>query len=649
MDSELLAELVDRIDSTHPDIDAVAIVRNGTLVLDAAFYPHDRDTLHQVYSVTKSIVSTLIGIAIGQGLIGGIDLPIIDLLASHAPDDVDDLKASMTLHDVLAMATGLDCRDSWRYRWEGLGEMRASEDWVAHVLALPMREEPGTRFEYCNGASHLLSTILTEATGVPALAYGHETLFGPLGIEDVTWREGPDSISQGYAGIALRPADMARIGWLYLQGGLWNGTQVFPSDWAKEATTWHVDAGAATRGYGYQWWVDDDFAAAIGYGGQYILLVPEYDLVVAFVSGLSTRQSVPETLLVRDIIPSIISDEAVPPDPAGTALLEEAIASAAAVPPVTDLPVSAMAEEIDGVPYVFAENSGGFEWIALSFDGTALTMAMEDVDGPIEVTMHFDGQFHENEAWGRTWAFHPEWRSENTLTVAFRLVGDAGRGDFTFTIAEEEVRMRYQEAVFGTDVLAIAPRTIQNLAVPELAAPTIDGSIESGEWEGALTTTMDDGSQVSWLHAEGYLYVAIETESGGAKNLAVAEDGRIRILHSSAALGSAEYQMFDGEWRLARDFEWCCRAGHEEAEDLLADEGWTANITSTGPHEQVEFQVRWPADGAAVALSHVPFPASPAFWPVWLGEAGEDALTGEREDVELFEVSRWVVLSRAGE
>ncbi len=128
IDSGLLADLVDHIASRYPDIDAVSIVRNGTVVLDAAFYPHDRETLHQVYSVTKSVVSTLIGIAIGEGLLAGVDVPVIEVLAGHAQAEIDDRKASMTIEDVLTMSTGLDCRGSYLYRWEGLGEMRASED-----------------------------------------------------------------------------------------------------------------------------------------------------------------------------------------------------------------------------------------------------------------------------------------------------------------------------------------------------------------------------------------------------------------------------------------------------------------------------------------------------------------------------------------
>jgi CubicO group peptidase (beta-lactamase class C family) len=649
MDSGALADLVTLIDSRYPDIDAVAIVRNGTLVLDAAFYPHEADKLHQVYSVTKSVVSTLIGIAIEHGLVEGLDVSIVNLLSGHVPVEVDDLKASMTLEDVLTMSTGLDCRDSYLYRWEGLGEMRASGGWAAHVLALPMREEPGTRFEYCNGASHLLSTILTEATGGTALEFGRETLFGPLGIEDVTWREGPDSVSTGYAGIALRPADMAKIGWLYLQDGAWNGEQLVPSGWTDAATQRHVDAGTAAAGYGYQWWVEDDYAAAIGYGGQYILVVPEHDLVVAFVSGLSRNQDAPEDLLQRYIIPAILSDGPLPPDPGSTERLEMAIAAAAEAPPDEGLPIAAMAEEIDGVPHVFAENSGGFEWFVLDFEGDMLTMALEDVDGPIEVMMAFDGQFHPNEAWGRTWAFRPEWTSDNTLTIDFRMVGDAARGEFEFVFGDDHVDMSYRELVFATSVQATADRSPQVLGVPDIAAPRVDGVIEPNEWSGAVTTTMDDGSEVFWAHSAGDLYVAVETERGGSKNLLIAEADRIRILHSSAALGSAEYQLVEGEWHLVRDFAWCCRDGIDGsgAGALFAAEGWLASMASDGPHEQVEFRVEWPQDGALVALSHVPASSAAAFWPLWLGDAAKGALTGARQEVETFDVSRWVKLARA--
>jgi CubicO group peptidase (beta-lactamase class C family) len=186
MDSAVLADLVEDVTDLG-GIDSVTVVRNGYVLLDTVVYPFPEDTRHIIHSCTKSITATLIGIAIDDGLLAGVDVPVVEVLADAAPETADELKASMTVEDLLTMSTGLDCRDSGKYRWEGMYEMMASDDWSSHVLGLPMVEELGTRFEYCNGASYLLSAILSEVTGKSASEFAAEVLFAPLGITDYVW------------------------------------------------------------------------------------------------------------------------------------------------------------------------------------------------------------------------------------------------------------------------------------------------------------------------------------------------------------------------------------------------------------------------------------------------------------------------------
>ncbi|MEN8115130.1 MAG: serine hydrolase, partial [Actinomycetota bacterium] len=221
MDSDTLANMIERMISEDYEIDSVTVVRNGYIVLDATFYPFPPDTGHIIHSCTKSVVGSLVGVAIDRGLLEGLDQPVVEILPDSAPSSPDALKASMTLEDVLTMTTGLQCRDSYLYRWEGLREMRASDDWAAYVLDLPMSEEPGTRFEYCNGASHLLSAIITEVTGMSALEFASEELFTPLGITDVSWPANADGVNHGWGEMVLRPHDMAKFGYLYLNGDSW--------------------------------------------------------------------------------------------------------------------------------------------------------------------------------------------------------------------------------------------------------------------------------------------------------------------------------------------------------------------------------------------------------------------------------------------
>jgi CubicO group peptidase (beta-lactamase class C family) len=191
------------------------------------------------------------------------------------------------------------------------------------MLDLPMAEQPGTQFEYCNGGSFLLSVIVQETTGQTALDYAREHLFGPLGISDVAWPANPQGISIGWGEIRMRPHDMLKLGYLYLHRGCWEGEQVVPAEWVAVSTIKHID-GTLQDGYGYQWWVaEPDVYMALGYGGQYILVAPELDMVVVYTSRLAERDFyLPQRLLDRYIRPAVKSSSPLPGNAEGVALLE---------------------------------------------------------------------------------------------------------------------------------------------------------------------------------------------------------------------------------------------------------------------------------------------------------------------------------------
>ena len=184
MDSNLLKNMLDQIWEKDLDIHSVLVVRNGYIVLDAYSYSRDADDKHNIYSCTKSVMSVLIGIAIDKGYINGVNQPALSFFKKRTAKNLDADKKAMTLEHVLTMTTGLECRDSYLYSWSGLNQMMASDDSVQFMIDLPMAEAPGTRFEYCNGASFLLSAILQEQTGMNALTFAHKHLFGPLGISE---------------------------------------------------------------------------------------------------------------------------------------------------------------------------------------------------------------------------------------------------------------------------------------------------------------------------------------------------------------------------------------------------------------------------------------------------------------------------------
>jgi CubicO group peptidase (beta-lactamase class C family) len=255
------------------------------LVQEWYFNGYGNDILHNVYSCTKSVVSTLVGIAIDKGEIDDVDARLLDLFPDITPQNVDEWKGSITLRDLLMMSAGFDARDSWLYEWERLDDMHDADDAVQYVLDLPMAFEPGSRFEYTNGVSHLLSCLITEKTGMSAAEYADEHLFGPLGITNYEWDADDAGRSWGYSNLHMRPRDMAKIGYLFLNEGEWDGEQLISKSWVREATRHRIDANLRD-GYGYQWWVDNDgYYLALGYMGQFIIVIPEHDIVTVFTGG----------------------------------------------------------------------------------------------------------------------------------------------------------------------------------------------------------------------------------------------------------------------------------------------------------------------------------------------------------------------------
>ena len=313
MDSAVLLSMLDVIWQEDIKIDSVLVVRNGYIVLDAYSYPRDAADRHNIYSCSKSVTSALIGIAIDKGYIKGVNQSVLDFFPEHMAQNLDADKEAMTLEHLLTMSSGLDCRDSYRYHWIGLQQMKNSPDWVQFMIDLPMAERPGVQFNYCNGVTFLLSAVLQQKTGMDARSFAEEHVFKPLRISGVSWPSNPQGVTVGYGQIHMRPRDMAKFGYLYLNDGLWEDKQIISSRWIKDSTRKHV----STKGlldYGYQWWTTGAGGyAAMGYGGQFIFVVPHKNIIAVFTSNLDLKDIlIPSVLLRSNIIPSVKSDEPLP-------------------------------------------------------------------------------------------------------------------------------------------------------------------------------------------------------------------------------------------------------------------------------------------------------------------------------------------------
>ena len=315
MRSGVLADMLDLVWQENLEIDSILIIRDGHVVLDTYHFPRKPDSKHNIFSCTKSISSTLIGIAIDKGYIRSVDQPLLDFFPDKPPGNPAEGKHEITLKHVLQMSTGLGCRDSYRYQWRGLTRMRWSEDWVQYMIDLPLLEPPGTHFEYCNGASFLLTAIIEKITGKTGVEFAKEHLFTPLGIKDIYWPANIYGQAIGWGRLHLRPRDMARFGYLFLNNGNWEGRQLVSARWVADATRKHVPA-TLMPGYGYQWWVmGPERYAAKGYRGQRIFVLKDKNMVVVFTGRLKNKDLlIPTGILNGYIIPAVQSDHPIPED-----------------------------------------------------------------------------------------------------------------------------------------------------------------------------------------------------------------------------------------------------------------------------------------------------------------------------------------------
>ena len=297
------------------DLDSVLVIRNGYIVLE--MYPSNYDygftkihiynenMTHILHSVTKSFSSALIGIAIQQGLIEGVNQKVVDFFSDRTIENLDSRKQNITLEHLLTMTTGFEWNE-WNYPYTDsrnmLIQMINSGDAIQFMLNRPMASNPGEEWTYCTGASHLLSAILSQVSGYRALQFAREFLFGPLGIARAFWTPDSQGINYGGSELHLTPRAMAKFGFLYLNNGTWDGQQIVLADWVMNSTKPHFNLAS----YGYQWWLNPsaELYHASGVYGQEIFIVPNHNLVVVF-TGDFINVNPEYQLLFNYILPAV--------------------------------------------------------------------------------------------------------------------------------------------------------------------------------------------------------------------------------------------------------------------------------------------------------------------------------------------------------
>lgn len=257
--------------------------------LDPELHPfYQGSELHTLQSVTKSIAATVVGAAIQRGHIRDAHVPLLSLIPPeyHAVLTDPARLAKATLADLLTMRSGIE----WHEQDRPLDstnttlQLEASDDWVRFTLSQPMDADPGTKWVYNSGGSHLMAAVVRQATGTSIEDYARQHLFGPLGITRFHWKQGGGGLADSEGGLFLDAESLAKIGYLYLRGGVWEGTRLLPEAWMRQAVGYLVHVGPpANRGYGYQWWRVDtegvEIWAGLGFGGQRLFVIPSLDIV----------------------------------------------------------------------------------------------------------------------------------------------------------------------------------------------------------------------------------------------------------------------------------------------------------------------------------------------------------------------------------
>ena len=372
-----IQEFVDQAEQTIDALHSVIIVRHGRVIAEGWWQPYAANEPHMLFSLSKSFTSTAVGLAIADGKLH-LEDAVLDFFPDKAPAQPSANLKAMRIRDLLTMQTGHhdeDIRD-FPFSLEGSA--------VARFLQVPVAHKPGTLFVYNTPATYMLSAIVQKVTGQTVLEYLGPRLFEPLGIEHPTWEMSKEGVALGGFGLSIRTEDIARFGQLYLQKGMWQGRQLVPAEWVAAATSRQVSNGSSPtsdweQGYGYQFWrARHGFYRGDGAFGQFCLVLPQYDTVVAITSG--TRDMASVMNLVWDRLVPALKASALPPNATADKALATKLA-ALTLPPQTESAASSVDSAVAGQRYAFDSNPQTIEWASIGAPASGATT----------VTLHMDG------------------------------------------------------------------------------------------------------------------------------------------------------------------------------------------------------------------------------------------------------------------
>jgi len=421
-------------------IRSVIIIRNGHLVLESYVHPYDSSISHDVKSVSKSIISALTGIALRENMIRSPDQNVYDFFPEYASIPPKNIR----LKHLLMMASGLELDENGPI----MEKIMSRNNLIEATLSQPGVEKAGEQFNYCTLNTHVISGILTRASGIGLLDLGNKYLFEPLGIKNVYCLKDEQGYYFGGDKLWLTPRDMAKFGYLFLNKGKWEDKQIIPEEWVIESTTNKFrnfnESGYA--GYGYGWWLNEQACyCARGFGGQIISVYPQWNMVVVF-TGADNDQW--QMLSTKFIIPSISDEYRLPPDVTSQKRLNRLVRDLKKPAPQRPDSLPEIAGKISGKRYMLKKNDLNFNYLTLWFEKDAecrLLINCDQYDLDMAVGLDNIYRITRDISWGmkpdnNILALRGEWRADNSFSIDFQEVGEPFYFDIAFTFDEDEIR-----------------------------------------------------------------------------------------------------------------------------------------------------------------------------------------------------------------
>jgi CubicO group peptidase (beta-lactamase class C family) len=362
------------------ELHSFMFIRHGKVIAEGWWDPYGPEYKHIMYSASKTFTATAIGLAVSENRLKITD-KVISFFPSSLPDSISDYMRGMTVQNMLMMSTGQDQEP----------RRGATDDWIKAFIADVPSKEPGTVFKYNNTATFMLSAIVQQVTGQTVFDYLQPRLFKPLAIRGIDWDLSPQGITVGMIGLRLHTEDMAKFGQLLMQNGVWNGKQLVPKEWIKEATSYKIESndGGANRapkelndwaqGYCYQMWRGKNNCVRLdGMGGQFVVLFPDKDAIVILTANANSTTQNELDLAHNYLIPAIKSDKALPPNPGLNSELQKKQAALGLKPTTAaNLTKSEFESKISGKEFAFTTNNNNIQSVYFAFNDKDCTFALK--------------------------------------------------------------------------------------------------------------------------------------------------------------------------------------------------------------------------------------------------------------------------------